>query len=76
MAYKIVFRDEARKTFERLDRAVRQQVGRVLTGLGRIPGRGRPHSLWGILGRGESGLVTGEYCTRSTTMRPSSSSSM
>jgi mRNA interferase RelE/StbE len=45
VAYKIVFRDEARKTFERLDRAVRQQVGRVIDRLGENPRPGRPHSL-------------------------------
>lgn len=37
MAYKVLFRDDARKTFERLDRAIRQQVGRVIDRLAENP---------------------------------------
>jgi GNAT superfamily N-acetyltransferase len=33
VVFKVVFRDEARKAFERLDRAVRQHVRRVIDGL-------------------------------------------
>jgi mRNA-degrading endonuclease RelE of RelBE toxin-antitoxin system len=47
VAYKIVFRDEARKTFERLDRAVRQQVGRVIDRLGENPRPGQATQLGG-----------------------------
>jgi hypothetical protein len=37
--YKIVFRDEARKTFERFDRVVQQRMGRVIDRLAEILGQ-------------------------------------
>jgi mRNA interferase RelE/StbE len=47
VAYKVVFRDEARKTFERLDRAVRQQVARVIDRLAENPRPGQATQLVG-----------------------------
>lgn len=47
MAYKVVFRDEARKAFERLDRAVRQQVERVIDRLADNPRPGQATQLVG-----------------------------
>ena len=47
MAYNVVFRDEARKAFERLDRAVRQQVGRVIDRLADNPRPGQATQLVG-----------------------------
>ena len=47
MVYKVVFRDEARKAFERLDRAVREQVGRVIDRLADNPRPGRATQLAG-----------------------------
>ena len=47
MVYKVVFRDEARKTFERLDRAVREQVGRVIDRLADNPRPGQATQLVG-----------------------------
>jgi len=47
VAYKIIFRDEARKTFERLDRAVQQQVGRVIDRLAENPQPGQATQLVG-----------------------------
>ena len=69
MVYKVVFRDEARKAFERLDRPVREQVDARLTGLRTIPGQDRPHSLSGILGPGECVPVIGGSCTKFATTR-------
>ena len=47
MVYKVVFRDEARKAFERLDRAVREQVGRVIDRLADNPRPGQATQLVG-----------------------------
>jgi mRNA interferase RelE/StbE len=47
VVYKVVFRDEARKTFERLDRAVREQVGRVIDRLADNPRPGQATQLVG-----------------------------
>lgn len=47
MAYNVVFRDEARKAFERLYRAVRQQVGRVIDRLADNPRPGQATQLVG-----------------------------
>ncbi len=47
MVYKVVFRDEARKGFERLDRAVREQVGRVIDRLADNPRPGQATQLVG-----------------------------
>jgi mRNA interferase RelE/StbE len=47
VAYKVVFRDEARKAFERLDRAVREQVGRVIDRLADNPRPGQATQLVG-----------------------------
>jgi mRNA interferase RelE/StbE len=47
VAYKILFRDDARKTFERLDRAIRQQVGRVIDRLAENPRPGQATQLVG-----------------------------
>jgi mRNA interferase RelE/StbE len=47
VAYKVVFRDDARKTFERLDRAVRQQVGRTIDRLAQNPRPGQATQLVG-----------------------------
>jgi mRNA interferase RelE/StbE len=47
VAYNVVFRDEARKAFERLDRAVRQQVGRVIDRLADNPRPGQARQLVG-----------------------------
>jgi mRNA interferase RelE/StbE len=47
VVYKVVFRDEARKAFERLDRAVREQVGRVIDRLADNPRPGQATSLVG-----------------------------
>jgi mRNA interferase RelE/StbE len=47
VVYKVVFRDEARKAFERLDRAVRQQVGRVIDRLADNPRPGQATQLVG-----------------------------
>jgi mRNA-degrading endonuclease RelE of RelBE toxin-antitoxin system len=45
VSYEIVFRDAARKSFERLDKPVRQQIGRVIDRLHKTPARHKPHSL-------------------------------
>jgi len=37
MAYEVAFRDGARKAFERLDKPVRQQIGRVIDRLAENP---------------------------------------
>ncbi len=47
MAYKVVFRDEARKAYERLDRVVRQQVARVIDRLADNPRPGQATQLVG-----------------------------
>ncbi len=47
MTYDVVFRDEARKAYERLDRAVRQQVGRVIDRLADNPRPGQATQLVG-----------------------------
>jgi mRNA interferase RelE/StbE len=47
VAYKVLFRDDARKTFERLDRAIRQQVGRVIDRLAENPRPGHATQLVG-----------------------------
>ena len=47
MAYKLIFRDAARKTFERLDRAVQQQVGRSIDRLAENPRPGQATQLVG-----------------------------
>jgi mRNA interferase RelE/StbE len=47
VVYKVVFRDEARKAFERLDRAVREQVGRVIDRLADNPRPGQATQLVG-----------------------------
>ena len=47
MAYKIVFRDDARKAFDRLDRAVQRQVGRVLDRFAENPRPGQATQLVG-----------------------------
>ena len=47
MAYKVVFRDEPRKAFERLDRVVRQQVARVIDRLADNPRPGQATQLVG-----------------------------
>ena len=47
MVYKVVFRDEARKAFERLDRAVREQVGRAIDRLADNPRPGQATQLVG-----------------------------
>jgi mRNA interferase RelE/StbE len=47
VAYKVLFRDDARKTFERLDRAIRQQVGRVIDRLAENPRPGQATQLVG-----------------------------
>jgi mRNA interferase RelE/StbE len=47
VAYNVVFRDEARKAFERLDRAVRQQVGGVIDRLADNPRPGQATQLVG-----------------------------
>lgn len=47
MAYKVVFRDEARKAFGQLDRAVQRQVGRVID---RLAGNPRPGQATQLVG--------------------------
>jgi mRNA interferase RelE/StbE len=47
VVYKVVFRDEARKAFERLDRAVREQVARVIDRLAANPRPGQATQLVG-----------------------------
>jgi mRNA interferase RelE/StbE len=47
VAYKVVFRDDARKTFEQLDRAIRQQVGRAIDRLAENPRPGQATQLVG-----------------------------
>jgi mRNA interferase RelE/StbE len=47
VAYNVVFRDEARKAFERLDRTARQQVGRVIDRLADNPRPGQATQLVG-----------------------------
>ncbi len=37
MAYQVVFRDDARKAFARLDRAVQRQIGRLIDRLAENP---------------------------------------
>jgi mRNA interferase RelE/StbE len=37
VSYEVVFRDAARKSFERLDKPVRQQIGRVIDRLAENP---------------------------------------
>jgi len=53
VVYKVVFRDEARKAFERLDRAVREQVGRVIDRLADNPRPGQATAC-----RGSSDLAS------------------
>ena len=69
MVYKVVFRDEARKAFERLDRAVREQVGRVIDRLADNPRPGQATQLVGILGPGECVPVISGSCTKFATTR-------
>lgn len=47
MAYKIVLRDEARRTFARLDRAVQKQVQRTIDRLAENPRPGQATQLVG-----------------------------
>jgi mRNA interferase RelE/StbE len=47
VVYKVVFRDEARKAFERLDRAVREQVARMIDRLAANPRPGQATQLVG-----------------------------
>jgi mRNA-degrading endonuclease RelE of RelBE toxin-antitoxin system len=47
VTYKVVFRDDARKTFDRLDRAIRQQVGRAIDRLAENPRPGQATQLVG-----------------------------
>ncbi len=45
MAYEIVFRDDARKTFQRLDRAVQRRLERVIERLAENPRPGQATQL-------------------------------
>lgn len=47
MPYQVVFRDDARKAFERLDPAVRRQIGRVIDRLAENPRPGQATQLVG-----------------------------
>jgi mRNA interferase RelE/StbE len=47
VTYKVVFRDDARKTFDRLDRTIRQQVGRAVDRLAENPRPGQATQLVG-----------------------------
>lgn len=47
MPYQIVFRDDARKAFDRLDQAVRRQAGRVIDRLAENPRPGQATQLVG-----------------------------
>jgi mRNA-degrading endonuclease RelE of RelBE toxin-antitoxin system len=54
VVYNVVFRDEARKAFERLDRVIRQQVGRVIDRLAENPRARTGHAAC----RGSSDLAS------------------
>jgi mRNA interferase RelE/StbE len=45
--YQVVFRDDARKAFDRLDAAVRRQVGRVIDRLAENPRPGQATQIVG-----------------------------
>jgi mRNA interferase RelE/StbE len=47
VTYTVLFRDDARKTFDRLDRAIRQQVGRAIDRLAENPRPGQATQLVG-----------------------------
>jgi hypothetical protein len=67
MAYQVVFRDDARKVFERLDRGVRQQVSRVIDRLADNPRPAQATQLVGDPRTWRARAGTGGSCTKSTT---------